>query len=296
MGKVLVLGGTRYFGKRLVNLLLQEGTHEVTVATRGLTEAEFTGPVNRLVLDRSDESSLAKAAEAGPWDVVYDNICYSPNEAMAAVRAFDGRVGRYVLTSTLSVYGFGKSPLSEEDFNPYEYKWGAGDRSELEYGEAKRQAEAVFFQKAGFPVAAMRIPIVLGPDDYTRRLHFHVERVMNGTPIGLPDVEAAMSFISSAETAAFLLWLGSSDLTGPVNASSDGELTISRMLDLIEQETGKEARVLSENEVSQENESPFGISSSWVLDISKAKAAGYHFGHVMDWMPDLIKEIAAGQA
>lgn len=296
MGKVLVLGGTRYFGKRLVNLLLQEGVHEVTVATRGLTEAEFAGPVNRLVLDRSDESSLAKAAEAGPWDVIYDNICYSPNEAMAAVRAFEGRVGRYVLTSTLSVYGFGKSPLSEEDFNPYEYKWATGERGEMEYGEAKRQAEAAFLQEASFPVAAMRIPIVLGPDDYTRRLHFHVERVMNGTPIGLPNPEAAMSFITSAETAAFLLWLGGSDLIGPVNASSDGELTISRMIAMIERETGKEARLLSEKEVEPENESPFGVPSSWVMDTSKAKAAGYEFDNVMDWMPDLIKQIAAGQA
>ncbi|MEF2966022.1 NAD-dependent epimerase/dehydratase family protein [Paenibacillus sp. M1] len=297
MGKVLVLGGTRYFGKRLVNLLLREGAHDVTVATRGLTEAEFDGPVNRLTVDRSDETSLAKAAEAGPWDIVYDNICYSPNEALAAVRAFQGRVGRYVMTSTLSVYGFGKSPAVENDVNPYEYAWGAGERTDMDYGEGKRQAEAVFFQQAGFPVAAMRIPIVLGPDDYTRRLHFHVERIMNGTPIGLPNLAAEMSFISSAETADFLHWLGTgTDLAGPVNASSDGALTISELLGLIEGITGKRAIVLPEEEAGPENESPFGVPSSWVLDISKAKAAGYRFGKVMDWMPDLVGQIVEGKA
>lgn len=296
MGKVLVLGGTRYFGKRLVNLLLEEGLHEVTVATRGRTEADFEGLVNRMVVDRSDKESLVKAAAAGPWDVVYDNICYSPKEALDAVRAFDGKVGKYVLTSTLSVYDFGKSPLTEEDFDPYTYVWKTADRDDLDYGEGKRQAEAAFFREAGFPVAAMRIPIVLGPDDYTRRLHFHVERVMNGTPIGLPDATASISFISSAETAAFLHWLGSTDVTGPINAGSDGALTLNELFALIERATGKRAVIVPEGEAGQENASPFGVPSSWVMDISKAKAAGYRFEKTMDWMPDLILRIAEGKA
>ena len=38
--KVLVLGGTRFFGKHLVEALLQAG-HDVTIATRGITEDSF---------------------------------------------------------------------------------------------------------------------------------------------------------------------------------------------------------------------------------------------------------------
>lgn len=38
--KVLVLGGTRFFGKHLVETLLQDG-HDVTIATRGITEVFF---------------------------------------------------------------------------------------------------------------------------------------------------------------------------------------------------------------------------------------------------------------
>lgn len=60
MSKILVLGGSRYFGKRLVNLLLREGKHEVTVATRGLTEVSFDGPVRSLTLNRTDVQDLKK--------------------------------------------------------------------------------------------------------------------------------------------------------------------------------------------------------------------------------------------
>lgn len=77
--KVLVLGGSRYFGKRLVQLLASAGQYQVTVATRGLTKVELAGEVQQVVLDRT---------------AVYDNICYSPNEALAAVQAFEGQVGR----------------------------------------------------------------------------------------------------------------------------------------------------------------------------------------------------------
>ncbi|WP_334072831.1 MULTISPECIES: NAD-dependent epimerase/dehydratase family protein [Paenibacillus] len=294
MGKVLVLGGTRYFGKKLVNLLLQEGVHEVTVATRGTTMAEFDRTVTRIAADRTDEGALRSVAAAGPWDMVFDNICYSPGEAEAAIRAFDGHVRRYILTSTLSVYGSGTSPLAEEDFDPYTYKRKTGKREDFDYGEGKRQAETAFFQLADFPVAAMRIPIVLGPDDYTRRLHFHIERVMKGTPIGMPNAEAAMSFVSSDETASFMQWLGSSDLRGPINASSEGTITLRSLMELIERETGKTALIQKETE--PDDASPFGVTASWYMDISKARAAGYRFSSLLDWLPGLIRDIAQGRA
>lgn len=46
--KVLVLGGTRFFGKHLVEALLKDG-HDVTIATRGITEDSFGGTVKDLL-------------------------------------------------------------------------------------------------------------------------------------------------------------------------------------------------------------------------------------------------------
>lgn len=292
MGKVLILGGTRYFGKRLVNQLLKNGNHQVTVATRGLTKAEFDGPVDHLIMNRNEESSLVEAARSGYWDLVFDNICYSPDEALAAATAFDGYVGKYILTSTLSVYDFGKSPLVESDFDPCVYDLKRGGRNDFSYGEGKRQAESAFFQKANFPVSAIRIPIVLGPDDYTRRLHFHVERVMHGTPIGIPNLEAEMSYITSEEAADFMQWLGGTSLTGPINACSNGSIAIGGLLEMIESIVGKKA-IVAENS-KQEDESPFGAPTSWVMDTAKAQAAGYNFTTLSDWLPHLISQIAEG--
>lgn len=54
MKKVLVLGGTRYFGRELVKNLIERG-NDVTVGTRGVTEDEFGDKVNRIKIDRNSK-------------------------------------------------------------------------------------------------------------------------------------------------------------------------------------------------------------------------------------------------
>ena len=49
--KILVLGGTRFFGVHLVNTLLLQG-HEVAVATRGNAKPRFIAPVEEIRVDR----------------------------------------------------------------------------------------------------------------------------------------------------------------------------------------------------------------------------------------------------
>lgn len=224
MTKVLVLGGTRFFGKKLVEQLIREQM-DVTILTRGVASDPFGNSVKRLVADRTDKAALSKALADSNFDLVYDNICYTPQEASEAVELFADRTPKYIVISSLSVYPFGGTAKKETEFDPYTYPIPNPESQKVDYAEGKRLVEAVLFQQAPFAVAAVRFPIVLGHDDYTRRLHFHVEHVQGDQPIGIPNPDAQMSFINSDEAASFLLWLGQSDLEGPVNACSNGEIT-----------------------------------------------------------------------
>lgn len=286
MRKILILGGTRFFGKRLVERLLQDSANEVTILTRGNTSDPFSDLVHRIHADRFEPNELAKAVENASWDVVYDNICYSPDEADQACRIFDGKTKRYIVTSSLSVYDFSEEALVEEIFDPQTYPIRYGGRQDFTYQEGKRLAEAVLIQQAPFPVAAVRFPIVLGTDDYTRRLHFHLEHVHEALPIGVPNPEAYISFIRSDEAADFLFWLGYSNVTGPINACSDGEVRIQDVLSMIEKETGKQAII--QKETADEHISPFGIEHSWFMDTQKAQSEGFRFLTLTDWLPELI--------
>ena len=178
MKKVLVLGGTRFFGRKLVELLIADG-HDVTIVTRGKLANPFGDTVKHIIVDRRDTNAFSNVFEGQYYDIVYDNICYSPNEAKALCDIFNGKMGKLIFTSTLATYDADGKAKCEADFDPYTYSIQMGDTEDFTYGEGKRQAEAVFFKYATCPVVAVRFPIVMGIDDYTERLHFHVKHVAN---------------------------------------------------------------------------------------------------------------------
>lgn len=291
MKKVLVLGGTRFFGKRLVANLIDSGA-EVTILTRGNSKDDFGSQVKRLVADRKDTESLKQAVGNCDYDIIYDNICYTPEEADHAAQLFSGRIGHYVLTSTLSVYDFADHPLKEEDFDPYRYQVIANDSGEYNYKEGKRQAETVLFSRHDLSVTAVRFPIVLGTDDYTKRLLFHIEHAMKGEAIGLPAPEALISFIHAEEAAQFLKWVGEFKFEGPVNACSNGTISVREIMDMIKEETDKSAPL--QLSAGAEHMSPFGIPGDWTMDNSRAAAAGFTFWNLKEWMPKLIAEYSKG--
>lgn len=148
MKKVLVLGGTRFFGVHLVEALLNEGI-EVTVATRGNTAHVFSKKVNHMVIDRSSLLADKEKLQSEKWDVVFDQICYASRDALDAVEVFNGHTKKYVLTSSKSVYE-GKELSKEEDFIPEKHSIVMGTKENFTYAEGKRQAEAVFFSTRSF--------------------------------------------------------------------------------------------------------------------------------------------------
>jgi nucleoside-diphosphate-sugar epimerase len=99
---VLVLGGTRFFGKTLVEQLVSAG-HAVTVLSRG----KLPPPAGaaHLVADRADPSALSAALTGLSFDAVVDNVAMTAAHVSAALAALGDRAGHYVLTSTASVYG-----------------------------------------------------------------------------------------------------------------------------------------------------------------------------------------------
>ena len=75
--KLLVLGGTRFLGRHIVDAALARGD-DVTIFTRGRSPVPWRG-VRALVGDRDPriEPGL-RALEQGEWDVVVDCSGYVP--------------------------------------------------------------------------------------------------------------------------------------------------------------------------------------------------------------------------
>jgi nucleoside-diphosphate-sugar epimerase len=288
MQKVLVLGGTKYFGKKLVQLLLDKGI-QVTIATRGKEADEFGEMIERLIIDRENKASLENAFNNKNWDVVFDQTCYSPQEALDSVEALRGKVGRYIFTSTQAVYDFGLN-RKEEEFNPYSFEFEYKKRNEYPglfgYQEAKRAAEAVLFAQQDLEVVAVRFPIVISKDDYTERLKFYVDKVLEGKPIGIPNLETRFSFILADEAAKFLFEIAQSTFTGPINPGSKGSISLGEIVRRVESLSEKTAII--ENELTKENASPYAMPGSFEINTDKALSLGFHFSILNETIDELI--------
>jgi len=288
MRKVLVLGGTQYFGKKLVQKLIENGD-QVTIATRGTKEAPFGNQVERLVIDREQKDSMAKALANKEWDLVYDQSCFSPIEARDTAEVLKGKTKRYIFTSTQAVYEFG-TLHKEENFDAYTYEINYKTRREYlgyeGYKEAKRASEAVFHQLGDFDVVSVRFPIVVSEDDYSERLKFHVDKILSGQAIGIQNPDLRYSFIHADEAAEFLMKIGASDYNGPINPGSAGDISLRELIDKIAQLAEKEPMI--ETAIGAENQSPYSLPGSWSIDISMAERLGFEFSPLDQLLDELI--------
>ncbi|MFK0012392.1 NAD-dependent epimerase/dehydratase family protein [Streptomyces sp. NPDC091027] len=307
MKRILVIGGSRYFGRTLVTRVRDAG-HEVTVLNRG--SGSPPPGAGHLVADRDDEERLREVLGPRHFDVVVDQVCYTPHQAAVARRVFAGRTGRYVMTSTMEVYDpatlsapvpdrvAAPAPVGEESLRPLLRDPAGGARRDADpayaYAEGKRQAEAVFLHEPPFPYVSVRTAHVLGGGraEFTGRLAHYVERIGSGSPVDVHEAPYATSFIHHHEIAAFLHWTAEATFTGPVNAASHEAHDVRALCRTVEARLGRRARLRTVPAGAPA--SPFSFDRPYAMDNGRATALGFRFGRVGDWLPEAVDETARG--
>lgn len=299
---ILVIGGTRYFGKLLVQRLLAAG-HQVTIATRGHAPDPFGERIRRIRVDRRNERAMLSAfRDVESYDIVYDQMCYSPLDAAIAVRVFAGRVKRYIVASTIEVYrgllGVQDAPFAETDLNVLaqpidtQYPWHDPRLATQSYVMGKVQAEAYLYRDGSLPLVTVRIGHVLaGSEDFTGRLAHYVDLARQYGALRYANAAAASSFMSAQVISDFLVWTGAQEFTGPINAACDGGLSAFDIYQRVGLVLDAPVRALPVTQAAAPGElSPFDYPAPFMMDTSRAKALGYKFGHSDDWIDDLIRQ------
>lgn len=280
--KVLILGGNRFFGRHLARELVARGL-DVTLLNRGRIDDGLDRTVARLKADRSNSDELSAVLGTKTWDIVFDQICFNGTDAAALAKILEGKTERLIFTSTQSVYDMGLG-LREEDFNATTYV--PREPRVQSYQEQKREAEAVYAQHPALHVATVRIPIILGLDDYTGRLKWHIEKSLRGQEIDLPNVTARLNFLRSDFAGRLIAELAMTSFSGPINFASPGEISVREILNTVEQSTGRPIKFKERAEAS-----PFGVQSDWTMNLSQMNKLGLSAPPLMSWLPELVQEL-----
>ena len=279
--KILVLGGTRYFGISMVEELIRQG-HDITIATRQHTSDGFGEVVHRIQVERTDPVSMINALQGQRYDVVYDKIAYCSNDIKNVMEVID--CDKYIYMSSASIYEPKKMNTREDDFDGTTKELVWCSRSDFPYDEIKRQAECALWQTySDRRWIAVRYPFVIGQDDYTERLLFYVEHTMKSIPMNIDNLESQMGYIRSDEAGKFLAFLAGKNLCGAVNGSARGTISLREIIQYVENKTDTKAVIAADGDAA-----PYNGEPEYSLDISKAEELGFRFSKLNDWIFDLL--------
>lgn len=290
--KVLVLGGTRFMGIKLVEKLCHENAI-VTIATRGIHADNFGDKVQRIKIDRLNPETIRSKFDNHYYDIVFDNTAYCSNAVDNILSVMN--CGRYIQVSSGAVYTSDEVVKTEQMFNPYSGKYELLDKTE-DYGLGKRYAESVLCQKyKDINSAVVRIPFVVEPDnldnkDLNMRLYFYAEHIVKSIPMKIDNYDYECSFVKTSEEADFLIYLGCSDYKGIYNFSSEGSLKVRDIIEYIEKKSGKKAVITEDGDLHPFNTKHFRDDSKngMTFDLSKVRETGYKPENVTDWIYPLL--------
>jgi nucleoside-diphosphate-sugar epimerase len=286
--RILLLGGTRFLGYHVAWRLLAAG-HALTLLTRGQRRDPFGVRVERLPGDRTTDD-LARVLQGRRFDAAVDFTAYRGADVRRVIEVMGGRLGHYVLVSSGQVYLVREGspwPAREEHYDgpvmeaPHELE----DWKEWDYGVGKRECEDTLREAnvtARFPGTALRLPIVNGERDHSRRLEAYLWRILDGGPVLLPDggTQPVRHVYVGAVARAVVGLLGRPETFGRAyNLAQEETPTLAEVVTLLADVLGAPARLapvpaaaIVEAGLELRAVSPFTTRWASRLDPSRAKA------------------------
>jgi 2'-hydroxyisoflavone reductase len=309
--KILIIGGTRFLGRFLVEEALKHN-HDITLFNRGNNKTEFIH-VEQIHGDRNKEIELLKSQK---WDAVIDTCAYWPQSVNKSAEILKDNVGQYVLISTISVYkDFSKKNFNEDadlltmPMEQADELFKEGDSAIMsKYGELKALCEQALLNLLPTKSTIIRPGLIVGPYDGSDRFTYWVKRVHDGGKILAPGrPERMVQYIDVRDLAKWTIHMVENQKFGIFNATGlEVNLTMESMLQSIRKGLNAEAefiwiedRFLLENQVGPWMELPLwlpdgpladGTDMSGMLsaDTTRALEAGLTFRSVEETAKDTL--------
>lgn len=242
--KILIIGGTRFVGRALVEMALARG-HEITLFHRGQSNPDIFPNVERILGDRNSE--LEKLGNRH-WDAVIDTCGYVPRVVKASAEYLADKVKTYVFISTISVYK--ESPIVGRDEDA-ELATIADETTEEVTGESYGALKVLCENaaEAAMPgrVVQIRPGLIVGPHDPTNRFTYWPIRVRKGGDVLVPDGGDVFSqFIDVRDLADFTIKCLEDGTIGTFNATGPDEpTTLKHVVEVSKQVSGSDANFVA---------------------------------------------------
>jgi nucleoside-diphosphate-sugar epimerase len=303
--RILVLGGTSFAGRHLVELALARG-HDLVLFNRGRTGTDLHPGVERVVGERA--GSL-EGLRGRTFDAVVDMSGYFPPDVERSAEMLAGAAGRYLFVSSRSVYADHSQPGLNEDSALAELPPGApaDEITGESYGPLKVRCERAARAAFGERVLILRPGLIVGPYDPTGRFTYWPVRVAGGGDVLAPaPAEQPIQVVDARDLVTFALDLLERDASGTFDVVSPaGLLTLGRVLEACLAAGDGDARIVwvDETFLLDRGVEPWTELPLWTpgedmagfqrSDVSRALAAGLSVRPIAETVADTLRWAAA---
>lgn len=259
---LLVIGGSYFYGR--VFVMEAAGEHTLTLLNRGTYSMKDFG-VREIRSDRHDADAFAQCTEN--YDAVIDFCAYGAGDVASVIDRVPGRIGQYILISTVDVYERGSGVAKTEE-HALEHRNFPGEAGA--YIAGKRALEEELRQvcgSRGIPWTALRPAILYGPYNYAPRESAYIQMMLrNGVLPQFTDADGRFQFVYVKDAAwAILRVLGNAQAYGQAyNLCQDQVMTYSTFFEALKKAaepevTGKlrEIPITVDNAVARQIPVPF---------------------------------------
>ncbi len=237
MEKILVMGGSYFIGKKIVEVLL-ENNYEVYVLNRG---SNITPQgAKQLICDRNDENQMRNILKELEFEIVVDVSGLNSDHASILYKALNkNKIKKFIFISSSAVYDIDKLnlPFKETDILGENKYWG-------QYGTDKIAAEVKYqelFKQDSMELIILRPPYVYGENNYAQRESFIFDHIYYNKPIIIPASNPRLQFIYTTDLANIIIKLINTKLPNLAifNVGNKKEVLVSEWIDMCAKVMGK---------------------------------------------------------
>ena len=270
--QVLVMGGSYFIGKKVVDFLLNDN-YSVYTLNRGTRENNDKRVIN-LKCDRNDTEQMNTILRKHSFDIVIDISALNKSQVEILYNSLDKKnLKQFVFISSSAVYDI-------ENFSiPYSEETPLGENKYwTSYGTNKIEAEKFLkekFQNTKASLIILRPPYVYGENNYAQRESFIFEHICNDKPIIIPgNGNTYLQFIYTTDLANIILNIINTNLDGisTFNVGNKKPVTIKEWIECCANVVSKNAKIIEYDYNNyQRKERDFFPFHNYdnVLDVSK---------------------------
>lgn len=211
---ILVIGGSYFYGRVFVmEAVRTHSDYHITVLNRGTYSMEAFG-VSQIRGDRHDADVVRQCA--GDYDAVVDFCAYEAKDVAGVIENLSGRVGQYLLISTVDAYERGGGTVRNEE-DALEHRVFAGEAGAYIAGKTAVEEELRrVCTKKNIPYTVLRPAILYGPYNYAPRESAYIQMMLFQHALPhFTDADGRFQFVYVKDAAqAVLKALGNADAFG----------------------------------------------------------------------------------